>query len=93
LTTEFDRLETAVTTNEFNTFDVADLRRRIAAYVYRVVGLFAGFIISIVLGIIAGMFALTTLNIFPLSSLAIGIGVCVILVAICLVVWGRQKKH
>ena len=93
LTTEFDRLEAAVTTDEFNTFDVGDLRRRIAAYVYRVVGLFAGFIISVFLGFIAGTFTLTTLNISPLSASAIGAGVFVILVTICLVVWGRQKKH
>jgi hypothetical protein len=93
LTAEFSRLEAAVTTNEFNTFDVGDLKRRIASYVYRVVGLFAGFLISVVLGIIAGMLALTTLNISPLTASAIGTGVFLILVAICLVAWGRQKKH
>ena len=93
LTTEFDSLEAAVTNDEFKSFDVTDLRRRIAAYVYRVVGLFAGFFISVVLGVIAGMFALTTLNISPLAASAIGAGVFVILAAICPVVWGRQKKH
>jgi hypothetical protein len=93
LTAEFNLLEAAVTTDEFSTLNIADLRRRIAAYVYRVVGLFAGFIISVVLGVIAGMLALTKLNISPLSASAIGIGVFVILVAICLIVWGRQRKH
>jgi len=93
LTTEFDRLEAAVTTDEFNTFDVGDLRRRIAAHVYHIVGLFAGFIITVFLGFIAGTFTLTTLNISPLSVSAIGAGIFVILAAICLVVWGRHKKH
>jgi hypothetical protein len=93
LTAEFNQLDTAITTNEFNTFDVADLRRRISAYVYRVVRLFAGFIISVVLGIIAGMFALDTLTISPAPASAIGAGVFIILVAICLLVWLRKKKH
>lgn len=93
LTSEFSRLEAAVTANEFNTFDASDVRKRIASYVYRVVGLFAGFIISVVLGVIAGMFALTTLNIPPLAASAIGVGFFLILVTICLVAWGRQKKH
>ena len=93
LTAEFSRLEAAVTTNEFNTLDVGDLRKKIASYVYRIVGLFAGFLISVVLGIIAGLFALTTLNISTLATSAIGAGVFLILTAICLVAWGRQKKH
>jgi hypothetical protein len=93
LTAEFSRLEAAVTANEFNAFDVVDLRRRIASHVYRVVGLFAGFVISIVLGTFAGIFALTTLNISPLAASAIGAVVFVMLVAICLVVCRRQKKH
>jgi hypothetical protein len=86
LTAEFSRLEAAVTTNEFNILDVSDLRKRIASHVYRVVGLFAGFVISIVLGTFAGMFALTELNISPLAASAIGIGVFSILVVIALVV-------
>ena len=93
LAAEFSRLEAAVTTNEFNTFDIGNLRKRIASYVYRIMGLFAGFIISMVLGIIAGIFALATLNIPPLAASAIGAGVLLILVAICLVAWGRQKKR
>jgi hypothetical protein len=93
LTAEFSRLEVAVTTNEFNTFDVSDLRKRIASFVYRVVGLFAGFIISIVLGIIAGMLAFTRLNVSLFSALAIGVGLFLIWTAICLVVWVKQKKQ
>jgi len=93
LTAEFSRLEAAITINEFNTFDIGDLRKRIASYVYRVVRLFAGFIISLVLGIIAGMFALIALNFSRLAASAISVGVILILVAICLMVWGRQKKY
>lgn len=93
LNDEFSRLETAVTTNEFNTFNIGDLRRRIASHTVRVVGLFAGFIISPVVGIIAGIFAFTSLNIPPLAASAIGTGVFLIPVAICMVALGRQKKH
>jgi hypothetical protein len=49
---EFIRLEAAITTNEFNTFDIRYLKKRIASHVYRVVGLFAGLIILLVIGII-----------------------------------------
>jgi hypothetical protein len=69
------------------------LRKRIASFVYRVVGLFAGFIISVVLSIIAGMFALTKLNVSLLAASAIGAGLFLILVAICLVAWVRQKNN
>jgi hypothetical protein len=91
LTAELSRLEVAVTTNEFNTFDVGDLRKRIASNVYRIVGLFAGIIISAVLGIFAGIFALATLNVSPLAASAIGAGVFSILVALCLV--ARRPAH
>jgi hypothetical protein len=93
LTTEFSRLEAAVTTNEFNTFNVSDLRKRIASFVYRIVGLFAGFMLSIVLGIIAGMLAFTRLNVSLFSASAISVGIFLILAAICLVVWVKQKKQ
>jgi hypothetical protein len=93
LTAELSRLEAAITINEFNTFDASDLRKRIASFVYRVVGLFAGFIISAVLGIIAGMFALIKLNVSLLAASAIGAGVFLIFVAICLVAWVRKKNN
>jgi hypothetical protein len=93
LTAEFNLLETACTAGEFNTFDAFDLRRRIAAYVYRVVGLFAGFIISAILGVIMGTFVLTKFAISTLAASAIGAGVFAILVAICLVMWTRQEGH
>ena len=52
LTDEFIQLKAAIATNEFNILDVSDLKKRIASHVYRVVGLFAGLIILVVLGII-----------------------------------------
>jgi len=93
LTAESSRLERAITANEFNTFDVSDLRKRIASHVYRVVGLFACFIISAILGIAARMFALATFNISPLAAFITGAGVFLVLVAICLVVRRRQDRH
>ena len=49
---EFIRLEVAITSNELKTFDVNDLKKRISSHVYRIVGLFVGLLILIVLGII-----------------------------------------
>jgi hypothetical protein len=91
LTAELNRLEAAVATNEFNIFHVGDLRKRIASHVYRVVGLFAGILISAVLGIFAGIFALAKFNLSPLAASAIGAGVFSILVALCLV--ARRPAH
>jgi hypothetical protein len=93
LTAEFSRLETAVTTNEFKNFDASDWKKRIASYVYRVVGLFAGLLVSMVLGIVAGMLALNKLNMSSFIAAVIGAGVCLILAAICFFAWRRQKKH
>jgi|GEM_PF-880874 len=93
LTSELDRMERAVNNGEFNALDVVDLKRRIAAYVYRIVGLFGSFLISVVLGIVAGMLSLTSFDVSKITALAIGTGVFVILLSICLVVWVRQKKY
>ena len=92
LTAEFILLEAAVSKNEFNVFDVGDLKKRIASHVYRIVGLFAGFILSLVLGIITGIFTLNKLSISSLAASLIGAGVFLALMAICLVAWRRQKK-
>ena len=92
LTAESILLEAAISKNEFNVFDIGNLRKRIASHVYRIVGLFASFILSLVLGIITGIFTLTTLSISPLAASVIGAGVFLALVAICLEVWRRQKK-
>ena len=93
LTGEFIRLEAAITTNEFNIFDVGDLKKRISSFVYRVMGLCAGFIISSVLGINVGMSVITSLNVSVLYAWVIGAGLFLILVAICLVAWVKQKKQ
>ena len=93
LTAEFAALKAAVITNEFNIFDVSDLRKRIAAYVYRVVGLFAGYMLSLVLGILTGMFIFTQFNISSLAASVIGAGIFLVLITICLIVWRRQKKN
>jgi hypothetical protein len=93
LTSELSRLETAITTDEFSILDVGDLKKRISSHVYHVVRLFASFIVPLVFGIIAGIFAFTNLNISPLRASTIGAGVFLILLVICLMVWHRQKKH
>ena len=87
---EFSMLEAAVTNNEFKTVNVNDLRKSIASHVYRIVGLFGGFILAVVLGIIIGMFIYTRLNLSALAASAIGAGVFFAVVIICLIVWRRQ---
>jgi hypothetical protein len=89
---EFSLLEAAVTNNEFKTVNVNDLRKSIASHVYRIVGLFGGFLLAVVLGIIIGMFIYTRLNLSALASSAIGAGVFLAGVIICLIVWRRQTK-
>ena len=90
---EFNLLEAAVTTNEIKVLDVSNLRKNIASHVYRIVGLFAGFMLSIILGIIIGMFTFTRFNISAFAASAIGAGVLLAVAAICLIVWKRQKKN
>ena len=92
LTAEFGLLEAAVTTNAFNTFNVNDLKKRIAGYVSRIVLVFAALMISAVIGVIAGAFASFSLNIPILGSAAIGIGFLIITGALFAVILRRQKK-
>ena len=92
LTAELSLLEAAVTLNEFKTYDVSALKKRITAHVYRTVGIFASFIFSIILVIAAGLFAYTRLDISILVASVIGAGVLLLLTAIFLVLWGKQKK-
>ena len=92
ITAEISLLEAAVTLNEFKTYDVSALKKRITAHVYRTVGIFASFIFSIILGIAAGLFAYTRLDISILVASVIGAGVLLLLTAIFLVLWGKQKK-
>jgi hypothetical protein len=90
---EFNLLETTVTTSEIKAFDVSNLRKNIASHVYRIVGLFAGFMLSIILGIIIGMFTFTRFNVSTFAASAIGAGVFLAVTTICLIVWNRQKKN
>jgi hypothetical protein len=90
---EFSLLEAAVTTNEIKAFAVSNLRKSIASHVYRIVGLFAGFMLSLILGIVIGMFTFTRLNISAFAASATGAGVFLAAAAICLIVWKSQKKN
>ena len=92
LTEEFGLLETAVTTNEFNTLDISDLKKRIAGHVSRIVLVSAALMISAVIGVIAGAFASFSLKIPLIGSTAIGIGFLIITAALFAVILRRQKK-
>ena len=92
LTEEFGLLETAVTTNEFNTLDISDLKKRIAGHVSRIVLVSAALMISAVIGVIAGAFASFSLKIHLIGSTAIGIGFLIITAALFAVILRRQKK-
>ena len=92
LTQEFGLLETAVTTNEFNTLDVSDLKKRVAGYVSRIVLVSGALIISAVIGAIAGAFASLSLEIPLIGSMAIGIGFLIITGALFAVILRRLKK-
>lgn len=92
VTAEFSFLETAITMNEFKTYNVTGLKKRIAAHVYRIVGIFTSFMFSIILGIVAGLFAYIKLNMSMFGASAIGAGILLAIAAIFLVLWGKQKK-
>ena len=89
---ELSMLENSVIKNETAAFDVAELRKRIAANVYRTVGLLAGIIISVFLGAIAGMLLYSVMALSPAASAASGTGIFLVLVAICLVVFRISLK-
>ena len=93
LTAEFSRLEAAVTTNEFNIFDVRDLKKRITSRVSHFVVIFAALILAVIIGIIAGFFASINLNIPTLGSAVIGTGIFLILAAFSLIILRRQKQR
>jgi hypothetical protein len=93
LTAELSRLEDAVTTNEFNIFDVSDLKKRITSRVFHVVIIFAALILAVIIGIVAGFFASINLNIPTLGSAAIGTGIFLILAAVSLIILRRQKQR
>ena len=92
LTAEFGLLKAALATGKVGTLDVRDLRRRISSHVYHVVGLFGGFILSVVLGIAASTFALARLDVAPPAAWGIGAGLFLVLAGICLVAWRRASR-
>jgi uncharacterized membrane protein YagU involved in acid resistance len=89
---EFSLLETAISMNEFKTYDVSALKKKIAAHFYRVVGIFASFIFSVILGIVSGLFAYIKLNLSVFGASAIVAGVLLLMAAIFLILWRKQKK-
>jgi hypothetical protein len=90
---EFGLLEAAVTTNEIKAFAVSNLRKNIASHVYRIVGLFAGFMLSLILGIVTGKFTFTRFNVSAFAASAIGAGVFLAVAVFCLIVWKSQKNN
>ena len=92
ITAEFSLLEAAVTINEFKTYNVSALKKKIAAHFYRVVGIFASFMFSIILGVVAGLFVYVKFNISEFGASAIGAGILLLMAAIFLILWGKQKK-
>jgi hypothetical protein len=92
LTTEFSLLEAAITTNEFKTFDISELKKKIKSHVYRIAGIFTSFMFSIILGIVVGLFASIDLNIAILDASVLGAGVSLLMFTIFILLWGRQKK-
>jgi hypothetical protein len=92
LTAELSRLEAAVTTNEFNLFDVSDLKKRITSRVFHVVLIFTALILAVIIAIIVSFFASTNLNIPTWGSAAIGTGIFLILAALSLIILRRQQK-
>jgi uncharacterized membrane protein YagU involved in acid resistance len=93
LTAELNLLESAVNTNEIKSYDVGDLKKRVAAYVFYIVRVFASFLFSVILGIFAGLFAYIKLNLTILSASAIGAGVLLVFGGLLLAFWGRREKN
>ena len=93
LTEELSRLEKAIVENQIINFDVSDLKKRISSHVFRIVGLFVSFFLPAVLGFIAGTLSYSKMNLPILPSSLTGAGVFITLTALCLLIWGRLKRH
>ena len=91
LTAEFSLLESAITTNEFKTLDMSDLKKKIKSHVYRIARIFTSFMFSIILGIVVGLFASIDLDISILGASVFGAGVLLLMFTIFMVLWRRQK--
>jgi hypothetical protein len=92
LTAEFNLLEAAITLNEFKTYDASVLKKKIAAHVYHVVGVFTSFMFAVILGIVGGLFAYVELDISLFGASAIGVVILLLIAAIFLMLWRKQKK-
>ena len=92
LTAEFDLLETAVTKNEFNTFDACELKKKANHHVAHYVAICAAIIISLFIGGIAGEFAAISLNIAIVGSAAIAAGFMIITAALFWLILRRKKN-
>jgi hypothetical protein len=93
LTAELGLLESAVTANEIKSYDVSDLKKRVAAYVFYILRVFASFLFSVILGVFAGLFAYIQLDLSILSASAIGAGVLLVFGGLLLAFWSRRKKN
>jgi len=91
LTAEFSSLEAAIITNEFKTFDISELKKKIKSHVYRIGGIFTSFMFFIILGIVVGLFASIDLDISILGASVFGAGVLLLMFTIFMVLWRRQK--
>ena len=92
LSAEFLRLVAAVTKNEFSVYDPGNLKKKVISHVSRTVGIFAGSMISVILGIASGQFCSKMLNIPILTSALIGLVVLLISATVFLAVFGRAAK-
>lgn len=92
LTAEFSLLEAAIILNEFKTYDVSVLKKKIAAHVYHVIGIFTSFMFAVILGIVGGLFAYVELDIPIFGASAIGASILLLMAAIFLMLWRKQKK-
>ena len=92
LTAEFSLLESAITTNEFKTLDISELKKKIKSHVYRVVWTFTSFIFALILGIVVGLFIYVKFNFSEFAASAIGAGILLLMAVIFLMLWRKQKK-
>lgn len=93
LTAEFNLLGIAVTKNEFKTFDITNLKKRVNTHVSRVAGIFSSFLITLILAVVAGLFASIDLSLSIVTASATGAGVLLIFGGLLLAFWGRRKKN
>ena len=92
LNAEFTRLVAAVTKNEFNAYDISALKTGVSSHVNRLVMIFAGSMLSVILSIVIGQYCSKILDISILGSSLIGFGVLLISALIFQILFGRLVK-